>query len=522
MKGLITSLITALAITSLQAQPNAAKPKLVVGVTVDQLSTELIEAYWELFGDNGFKKLWRNGLVYKDTEFNQSKVDRASAIATVNTGTIPYIHGIISSEWLDKSTRQPESSVYDRNYMGNYTSFSSSPSKLLCSTITDELTRESDGTAIIYSIAPTADAAILLAGHAANGVLWFNTETGKWCSSTYYINYPVWANRFNEGNSINYREGDLVWTPFLSPEKYLPTNSKYKEAFRYNLLTPNNGDRYKKVVESPIINHEIIKLVSDLFDQSEIGQDQITDFLQLAFYAGNINIPNNLNTVENQDTYVRLDHCISQLLAIIDKKVGLHNTLLYLTSTGYKKEIDEDKNYNIPQGEFYLNRSSALLNLYLAAKYGEGQYIEAYNDLQIYLNHQLIDKKNIELHQLQFDAAQFLLEISGIQNVYYSTDILLNSANADSEKNRIRNSYYKGRSGDIILEIQPGWKVYNNSNKVEQIVSYAAIQAPTIFLGRDFKSQIIYAPIKAEAIAPTIAKSIRIRAPNGAKHKPIN
>lgn len=518
MRGLITSIITAIAITSLQAQPHSAKPKLVVGITIDQLSTELIEAYWDLYSNDGFKKLWKEGLVYKNTEFSAHKLDRSSAVSTINTGTQPSMHGIVSNYWLDQSTLQPESCVFDKDYMGNYTSLYSSPSKLLCSTITDELNRETIGSAQVYSIAPYADMAILMAGHAANGVLWFDTENGKWASSTYYKEYPQWVGNYNEQNSIVYREDDLIWTPSLPIERYHTTNNLLKAPFRHKLTAPF-GNRYNKVSESPIINKEIIEITHELFNKTSIGQDNITDFLQLGLYAGNTTLPNTLGAIESQDTYVRLDQNIANLLKLIDQKVGLENTLLYLTSTGYRKEIDEDSQYNIPQGEFHLNRSTALLNLYLMAKYGEGQFIKSFDNLQIYLSHDLIEKKNLDLATIQKESALFLLQISGVQDVYYSTDFTLGSA--DAEKQKIKNSYYRGRSGDLILKLQAGWKTINANNKTEQIISYANVQAPTVFLGLNFAAQIVNTPLKAEAIAPTIAKTIQIRAPNAAKERPI-
>lgn len=518
MRGLLTSIITAIAITSLQAQPNSAKPKLVVGITIDQLSTELIEAYWDLYSSDGFKKLWKEGLVYKNTDYSLHRLDRASAISTINTGTQPSMHGIVSNNWLDQSTLQPESCIFDKDYMGNYTSLYSSPSKLLCSTITDELNRETIGGAQVYSIAPYADMAILMAGHSANGVLWFDTENGKWASSTYYREYPQWVGSYNEQHSVVYREEDLVWTPQLPIEKYHTTNKLLKAPFRHKLTAPF-GNRYHRVTESPIINSEILKITEELFNKTSIGEDQITDYLQIGLYAGNTIIPNSLGSIENQDTYVRIDQNIAKLLKLIDQKVGLHNTLLYLTSTGYRKEVDEDSQYNIPQGEFHLNRSTALLNLYLMAKYGEGQFIKSYDNLQIYLSHDLIEKKKLDLAAIQKEAALFLLQISGVQDVFYSTDFTLGSLTA--EKQRVKNSYFKGRTGDLVLKLQAGWKSINSNNKTEQIVSYAAIQAPTIFLGGGFEAQVINTPIKAEAIAPTIAKTIRIRAPNAAKESPI-
>ncbi|WP_018108625.1 alkaline phosphatase family protein [Bacteroides propionicifaciens] len=518
MRGLITSILTAIAITSLQAQvAQTNRPKVIVGLNVDQLSTELIEAYWNLYSEEGFKKLWREGLVYTDTEFSLVNRDRSNTTATLNTGATPSVHGIIGNEWLDLSVMQPRSCVFDPNFMGNNTPLSSSATNLLSSTITDELKLSTQGRALVYSIAPFADMAILSAGHAADAALWFNQETGEWAGSTYYSEFPWWVNKHNEQNPIYYRLNNIEWTPSLETEQYNISSNGKKKAFRHS-LTNSGQNMYSKVVNSPIINDEVTILAKELFESSGVAEDDITDFIQLNFYAGNELGTNEGYSLELQDTYLRLDKNIAELLHTVDKKVGLKNAIFYLTSTGYTQghSGSQLKEHKIPTGEFYLNRCTALLNMYLMATYGEGQYVEGYYDLQIYLNHQLLEEKTLSLTEVQEKSAEFLSQFSGVNEVYYSTELLLGSWNPYKEVER--NSYHKKRSGDLSIEVLPGWEIIEN-DKVQRTVNYSAIMSPTIFLGAPFKAEVIDTPINAEAIAPTIAKSIRIRAPNGSKAK---
>lgn len=521
MRGLITSILTAIAITSLQAQSMKVEPKVVVGLNIDQLSTELIEAYWNLYREDGFKKLWKEGLVYKDTDFSLAKRDRSNTTATLNTGTTPSIHGIIANQWLDLSTMQPKSCIYDSAYMGNYTSLSSSAQNLLSSTITDELKLASHGKAIVYSIAPEADMAILSAGHGADAALWFNKETGKWCGSTYYSDFPWWASQYNEQNPIYYRENSLEWVPLLPIENYNQSLNGRKKSFRHSLTSNSNSEQYAKVPISPIINEEIVLLAEQLFRQSGVGEDDITDFIQLSFYGGNALGTSEAASLEIQDTYIRLDRSIAQILQIIDNKIGLKNTIFYVTSTGYVNGQTGNvlKEHRIPTGDFYLNRCSALLNLYLMAYYGEGQFVEAHHDLQIYLNHKLIEDKKLKIEDVQQRAANFLSQFSGVNEVYYAQDLLLGSWNPYKELER--NSFHKKRSGDLVIEVLPGWQIINEKD-VQSTVNYSAIQTPTIFLGAPFKAEVINTPISAEAIAPTIAQTIKIRAPNGSRSKAID
>lgn len=520
MRGLITSILTAIAITSIQAQvtqPN--RPKIVVGLNVDQLSTELIEAYWNLYREDGFKRLWREGLVYTDTEYSFSHRDRANTTATINTGASPSIHGIIAEDWLDLSVMQPRKCILDPDYMGNNTSLSSSPKNLLSSTLTDELKLATQGKALVYAISPFADMAILSAGHNADAALWFNTENGEWAGSTYYADYPWWTKKHNQLNPFYYRFNSIEWTPLLDISKYqLPNNGITKE-FRHG-LTESGNEMYAKMTKSPLVNDEVTLLTKELLANAGVGEDDITDFIQLSYYAGDELGPDMEHSLEIQDTYIRLDKNIAELLAAIDKKVGLNNAIIYLTSTGYKTDYSGAtlKEHRIPTGEFHLNRCAALLNMFLMASYGEGQYIDGYYNQQIYLNQQLIEDKKLSLAEIQRKAAEFLIQFSGVNEVYFSTDLLLGSWSPDKEIER--NSYHKQRSGDLILEILPGWEVLDG-DKIQRTSNYSAIMTPTIFLGAPFKAKIINTPIKAEAIAPTIAKSIRIRAPNGSKVKPV-
>ena len=169
-KGLITSIL-ALTFSGLQAQPLPASPKLVVTLTIDQLRTDYMEAFSSLYGEKGFKRLLREGKVFRQAEFPFCGTDRASAIAAIYTGTTPSMNGIIAEQWLDAGTLRPINCVEDPNFMGNYTDESTSPSQLLTSTIADELKIATRNKGLVYAIAPFRDAAILGAGHAGNGAV---------------------------------------------------------------------------------------------------------------------------------------------------------------------------------------------------------------------------------------------------------------------------------------------------------------------------------------------------------------
>ena len=156
MKGrILTSLLAVIAITGLQAQEIPAVPRLVVGLTIDQLNMDYVEAFSAMYGERGFKRLWKEGRIYRNAEYNFNNVDRSSAVAAIYTGTTPHVNGIVGNAWMDRTSLQVVNCVDDTRFMGIYTSESTSPSRLAVSNLSDELIIATQGVAEVYSIAPT-------------------------------------------------------------------------------------------------------------------------------------------------------------------------------------------------------------------------------------------------------------------------------------------------------------------------------------------------------------------------------
>lgn len=519
MKGLLTSIITVLTFTGLQAQPLPTTPKLVIGLTIDQLRTDYLEAFSSLYGEKGFKRLWKEGRVFRNAEFTFNSVDRASAIAAIYSGTTPSMNGIIANRRMDPATLRVISCVDDVAYMGNYTDESSSPAQLLTSTITDELKISTRNKGLVYAISPFRDAAILAAGHNGNGAFWLNENTGKWCSTTYYSEFPWWVSQYNDRKGVDFRIADMTWTPVHPIQSYsfLP---EWRDApFKYK-FDDDRINKYRRLKTSPFINEEVNALTTELLEQSTIGTDEITDMLSLTYYAGNYaNKSVQDCAMEMQDTYVRLDRSIAALIELIEKKVGLQNVVFFITSTGYTDTESPDHGlYRIPTGEFHLNRCAALLNMFLMATYGDGQYVEAYNDRQIYLNHKLLENKQLNAADVQEKAAGFLIQFSGVNEVYSAQRLLLGAWTP--EIHRIRNGFHRKLSGDLLIDVLPGWTVMNE-NTITKVVRSAHTPAPLIFLGGAVKPATIDTPVAIDHIAPTLAHIMRIRAPNACASTPI-
>lgn len=522
MKGrFLTSLLAMVALAGLQAQTIPEVPKLVVGLTIDQLRMDYIEAFSAMYGERGFKRLWKEGRVYRNAEYEFVGVDKSSAVAAIYTGTNPYVNGIVANAWLDRSSLRVINCVDDPNFMGIYTSESTSSSRLKVSNLSDELMIATQGVAEVYSIAPTREMAVLSAGHTSKGAFWINDETGKWSGTTYYDNFPTWVSDYNDRQGLDFRISELTWGPYLPviSYKYLTTETK-QITFKHK-FDDERRNKYRKFKTSPYANEEVNRLVNTCLNATPIGQDYVPDLLNLSYYAGNydhkpaVELP-----LEMQDVYVRLDANIAELLDIIDRKVGLENTLFFITSTGYidSEPLDEAK-YRIPSGEFHVKRCAALLNLYLAAIYGEGQYVEAHHEQEIYLNHKLIEQKRLSLTEVLERSSEFLVQFSGVKDVYSSQRLMLGAWTP--EVGKIKNRYNVSCSGDLWIEVLPGWTIVRDHSLDTKVVRNVYTSAPLFFLGWDVKPEIIHAPVKIGNIVSTLTHFMRIRAPNAALLPPL-
>lgn len=522
MKGrFLTSLIAVFAIAGLQAQDVPAVPKLVVGLTIDQLRMDYIEAFSAMYGERGFKRLWKEGRVYRNAEYDFVNVDKSSSVAAVYTGATPYVNGIVGDGWLDRTSLRVINCVDDSNFMGVYTSESTSPVRLKVSNLSDELMIATQGKAEVYSIAPTREMAVLSAGHASKGAFWINDETGKWSGTTYYGTFPSWVSTYNDRQGLDFRINEIVWEPYAPISSYKYLTSEAKQVTFKHKFSSERQNKYRKLKTSPYANEEVNRLVNACLNATAIGQDLIPDLLSLSYYAGNYeHKPGTERPLEMQDAYVRLDASLSELLDMIDRKVGLNNTLFFITSTGYTDpEPIDPLQYRIPNGEFHIKRCVALLNLYLAAIYGEGLYAEAYHEQEIYLNHKLIEQKQLNLPEILARSSEFLVQFSGVKEVYSSQRLLLGSWTPDVEK--VKNSYNPFCSGDLLIDVLPGWTIVREHSLDTKVVRNIYTSSPLFLMGWDVRPEIIHVPIKIGNIVPTLAHFMRIRAPNASVLPPM-
>lgn len=513
---ILTSLLTVLILSSLQAQQTANSPKLVVGVTIDQLRSDYLEAFSALYGEKGFKRIFKDGCVYRNVEYSFDNADRASAIAAIYTGTSPYYNGIIADNWLDRSTLRVVNCVDDTKAFGYETLQSSSPSKLVVSTVTDELKVSTNGRGLVFAFAPFREAALFSAGHAADGAFWLNDDNGHWCGSSFYGNFPFWVSSYNGSANSDKKIKSSVWEP-LSTGTDGTSNKDKGDVFKYTFSDASGRLRFKS---SPLVNEEVNNMVGQCLQNTVIGADNVSDFLSVTYYAGCYGHKTFLeSSQEMKDAYVRLDKNLADLIDMVDRKVGLQNALFFVTSTGFVDDEEVNEIYRIPTGLFNIKRCVALLNMYLMATYGDGQYVEAHHNSQIYLNHKLIEKKKLNLYQVMERSAEFLMQVQGVKEVYTSNRLLLGTRTP--ELGRFRNGFNLSTSGDIIVMANPGWRFVDSDKNEQPTVRNSYVEFPLIFFGANIKPETLYTPVTIDYIAPTLSNLMRIRAPNACRTSPL-
>ncbi|MDR1937663.1 MAG: alkaline phosphatase family protein [Tannerellaceae bacterium] len=520
MRRILTSLIAILAITNVEAQH---VPKLVVCITVDQFRGDYMEYFYNTFGERGFKRLMNEGVAYRNVRFEFSNIDQASAFATLFTGANPCFHGIGGDKRYDFNDNRELSILNDPNFLGNYTRDNFSPKKLLASTIGDELKIASLGRSDVYAIAPDAASALLSAGHAANGAFWIDNINGKWATTTYYKGLPWYVDRYNNGKeSLSARVEKLIWTPSLPVNRYSAFPYVVdNQAFRYT-FNEKTIDCYPNLKTSALVNTEVNRLALLFLEYAGFGTRSCPDMLSVTYYAGNYNrLMNKEYTLEVQDTYYQLDKNIEQLLNAIDQKVGLANTLVVFTGSGYYKSVEDyPENLQLNRGDFYPKRCVALLNMYLMQLYGQKSWVTGYYNGQIYLNRKAVDEARLAIEDIQARAAAFVAEFSGVQNVV--TDCALRNGNWNEGTARLHNgTHYLGR-GDLIIELQPGWRInLEIPGEKVKVVRNNAVITPLVFMGNGLKPKHIYREAKAAEIAPTVTHILRIRPPNATPNAPL-
>lgn len=506
------------------ASAPAGRPKLVIAIVVDQMRTDYLELLTPQMSTGGFARLASTGSYLRNVQYAPSRLDAASSTAMLFTGATPDCTGVAAANTWSPSALKLTPSLADTEVIGNFTNEAYSPKNLRLSTLTDEVMIDGAGLGQAWSVAIDPQMAIIMASHAGTGAVWLDKNSGKWCSSTYYKELPQSASERNYRRPLSSAIDTMQWKPLLPLEKYpgLPAQKRYYP-FRHTF--PSSAkDVYERFAASPKANSEVATLGVEMLSSMKLGnRGDAIDMLCLGFSLAPFKyVKDGDYRLELEDAYLRLDRDIERLLNAADKSAGLDNTLIIVMSTGYYDDatIDDEK-YKIPSGTFSVKRALSLLNAFLTARHGQGNYVSAWSNGTIWLNHSLLESRALSPEEVSREVKEFLAKMSGVEAVYTMSD-LLSSTSATEEALRLSTNPQSG--ADLLVEITPGWLLSDDTGypTVTRPVRRSRYPTPAFLSGPGLpKAYEKSDPVPSTSIIPTAAGALHIRQPNGTISAPL-
>lgn len=520
---LVCALVASLVTMGLHAQTAGPRPTLVVGILVEGLDEDYIDLLKHKFGEDGFKRLINNGVTLESVEYG-SGIDPTAAAAMLMTGSTPSVSGITGNTVFNQESRRALPVLHDPKAIGNFTTETYSPANLLVSTLADEVRISDDGLGLVYSLAPEPQTAIILSAHAGNSACWVNDVDGKWSTTTFYKDAPSVITRRNYSSPLSTRLDTMTWKPSLKLEEY-PDLPEHRKLYPFtNRFNDRDRDRYRRFKASPMVNREITDIATDYITAARLGQRQVTDMLNVAYTVAPYPYSRDAdNRIDTQDAYMRLDRDLARLFTAIDRGPGMDHTLIFLAGTPASASGKrDDEKWHIPHGEFSARKAISLLNMYLIAIHGNGEWVSGYHNKQFYLNQKLIKDRDVDIHTIRTEAADFLGRMAGVARVYTIEDII--GHRTDDADRSLRRNTSLASAGDIIVTINPGWEITEDDNSPTprgQVQRLGMQSSPVFIMAPGLKAERIATPLDACVIAPTVARLLRIRSPNAATMSPL-
>lgn len=509
---------------SLTAQ--IARPKLVVGLVIDQMRWDYLYRYNELYGTGGFKRLLGQGFSNENTFIPYLPTYTAVGHTCVYTGSVPAVTGIVGNNWFDKTTN---SSVYCTddstvNTVGsNSNAGKMSPDNLWVTTITDELRLSTNFKSKVIGIALKDRGAILPAGHSANAAYWY--DEGKWITSSYYMNnLPGWVDQFNAKDLASaYMSKD--WNTILPMNKYDQSTADDKPyennikgekspVFPHRLSAIPAASKFEAFKTTPFANTYTFEFAKAAIENEKLGKNTVTDFLAVSIsstdYIGHSFGP---NSIEAEDTYLRLDKDIADFLSYLDKTVGVGNYLFFLTADHGAAHIPAFLQENkIPAGTFSDNTIAKELNAAVESGFGIKKAIRTVMNYQVYLNDDSIAVKDM-------DAVKKLIIKTLKQKPYivnaFATEDIEAATIPEPQKQMTINGYNPKRSGDIQFSSKPGYFDGGKKGTTHGLWNPYDAHIPLVWFGWKVKPGKSNRQVFMTDISPTIAAMLHIQMPNG-------
>ena len=545
-KILIAFAIVILAIPKMQAQTKAgnssnmqvARPKLVVGIIVDQMRWDYLYRFYNVYAPNGgFKRMLNQGFSCDNTLMPYVPTVTAVGHTCVYTGSVPALTGIAGNNWFDNNTLKSVYCTDDASVatVGSNTKAAGemSPRNLWVTTVTDELRLATNFNSKTIGISIKDRGGILPAGHAANAAFWYDYQTGNFISSTYYMNQlPEWLTQFNNKKWVdNYYEKN--WAPILPKSTYealcdVDENiyeskpfGKEEKGFPYD-LSKFKGKDYSKIASTPYANDLLENLAETTLANEQMGKGNNTDFLAVSFsstdYIGHSFGP---NSWELLDTYARLDKTLGKLLDYLDKTIGKNQYTIFLTADHAGAQIPEFlAKHNIPGGRADDRDLMKELNQHLASQFHQSNLINAIWEFDVYLNHGLIDSLQLNEGAIEKSIAQFLQKDERVLTVVNKRKAAT-AALPVNIREMIVNGYTPKRSGDLQIVMKSGVMDAGKTGMSHGVSYTYDTHIPLLWYGWGIRQGHLNKTTYMTDIAATLAALLKIQMPSGCIGQPI-
>ena len=560
MKNILFLLLAALAgpAAAQKTSKSLDRPKLVVGIVIDQMRYDYLYRYWDKYGGGGFRRLLGEGFSYEDMHYNYVPTYTGPGHTSIYTGTTPSVHGIIGNNWWVREDNAATYVTEDKSVQpvgGTAAAGQQSPRYLLTTTITDELRLATNFQSKTIGVCIKDRGSILPAGHAANAAYWYDGANGAFITSSYYMKaLPDWVNTFN-ARHLPAQYLSKPWETLLPIGQYTesspddvpwegPFKGESKPVFPHDLPRLSGvpaqvatklrdaGEEVPKtnldlIRSTPFGNSLTADMALETVRAEQLGQRGVTDFLALSFsctdYVGHQFGP---NAIETEDTYLRLDQDLARLLEFLDKTVGKGNALVFLTAdhgAAHSPDFLVDK--RIPAGAVGPKFMRDSVQHALARHYGPGNWVLTYENQQVYLNRPLIAQKKLDLRKFQDETAQLMLQFAGVTRAITADD-LQKSHWESGMLMYLENGFYPKRSGDVLVVLAPGWLEFYSYPAANTGTTHGSAAAydthvPMLFWGWHVPHGESAAPAVIPDIAPTLARWLHIQEPSGCTGRPL-
>lgn len=523
---------------SQQQAGTLSRPKLVVGIVVDQMRWDYLYRYYDRYSPDGFRRMLDEGFSCENTFINYIPSVTAIGHATTYTGSVPAIHGIAGNDFIIQATGKSmycteDSTVNTVGAAGDAGRMS--PRNMLSTTITDELKLATNYRSRVIGVALKDRGSILPAGHLADAAYWFDGKSGNFISSTFYMKeLPRWVKEFN-ARKLPEKLLSKDWNTLYDIRSYVqsyPDDNRYEGRYAGNDRTTfpvrtsrMTGRSYDAIRSTPYGNTLTTAMAIAAVENEALGQGEATDFLAVSFsstdYVGH---KMGVNAIETEDTYLRLDQDLASLFSHLDKSVGKGNYTVFLTAdhgAAHNPNLLKDK--NVPAGLWSGGKVQKELNALLESRFSGKNIVRSFSNSQVNFNYSVIRSAGLDEEAIRKTCVRFLREQEGVAFAADMRD-LNEAAVPEIIRERLINGYHSDRSGAIAIILEPAW--YSGSPDATGTThgSWHAYDTriPLLWMGWGVNHGATNKPANMTDIAATVAALLHIQVPNGNIGSPID